>query len=359
MSWACLLGAGALAGGCSLESALNADAMTESAEGGATEADATVGADASGSVVAACDGKLVRVMTFNVQTVDTVGSPSHDALAAVLGRTAPDIACLQEVQFDEDDSLAALVTEAGYAYSVQANQSPAIGGDHTNACIANVPLTVVGSYTGEDLSADPTANDVGRDIFAVRAFVGAADGTECNLGVIAVHLKSGQETIDLFRRQVEVIRLTQAVAAYRQAHPGDPIVVLGDFNETLDEPALGTSLALPPDLPSSYRLGSDIEVPVSYQPFATLQGAGFNLADPTQEDGPSSFATWNDSRRLDYVWYAGPQLAASEVYNSCRDDGVDEPPTGDGIVKVGTPLECGVSETASDHFPVVADLSLP
>lgn len=350
-----------VAGGCSLENALNASTATEGSEGGATEADATatVGVDVSGGVVAACDGRLVRVMTHNVQSLDPVGSDSYDALVATLGRLAPDVACFQEVQFYEDDSLAALVGATGYPYSVQANESPAIGGDHTNACVGNVPLTVVGSWGGRDLSSDPDANDVGRNIFAVRAFVGAADGTECNLGLITVHLKSGQEAADLFRRQVEAIRLTQAVADYRAEHPGDPIVVLGDFNETLDDPALGTTLALPPDLPGSYQLGSDIEVPLSYQPFATMQGAGFNLANPTQEDGASLFATWNNSIRLDYVWYAGPQLVADEVYNSCRDDGIDEDPPGDVLDKVGEPLECGVSEAASDHFPVVADFALP
>jgi exonuclease III len=343
-------------GGCNLDKALNADTGTESA----ADDDGAGTADGSGGVaMPMCGGREVRISTHNVESVDAVGSESFDALVSTVVRTNAVVSCFQEVQFWEGDALASLAASAQYPNVVQANQSPAIGGDHTNACISKVPLSVVGSWSGWDLSSDGNANDVGRDIFAVRAYVGAADADDCHLGVITVHLKSGQETADFFRREVESIRLRQAMVRYRTLYPNDSLVIMGDFNESIDDPALGAELTLPPDLPVSYQLGADIELPLTYQPFEQMQAAGLTLANPTQEDGASLFATWNNSVRLDYIWYRDAQLVESEVYNSCRDDGVDEAPPGDFLELRGDPLPCGVSEAASDHFAVVADFVLP
>jgi hypothetical protein len=49
---------------------------------------------------------------------------------------------------------------------------------------------------------------------------------------------------------------------------------------------------------------------------------------------------------------------AAEVYESCRDDGVDDPDLPGPIAKAGAPLGCGVSDDASDHDPVVVDFLL-
>src|SRR5690606_8212686 len=152
-------------------------------------------------------------------------------------------------------------------------------------CVARVPLTLVGSWGAEELSPDPDANDTGRDFLVVRATLGETEDSGCWLGVITVHLKSLEDDVDLFRRQVEVERLRQAISRYRGMYPSDPIVVMGDFNENFDDPAIGQSFtSVPPGLPSSYRLGSDIQLPLPYQPFASLQSEGLELADPTQED---------------------------------------------------------------------------
>lgn len=349
---------------CSLENALNADtAPATSTDGGASSGQSegtATGADATGQGGAQqCAERIVRVATQNVESIGAVGSEEYDALGSIVLRIAPDVMCFQEVQFDESAALGSLATEAGYDYVVQANRSPAIGGDHTNACIANVPLELVGSFGGRDLSSDFDANDVGRDILAVRAFVGAPDGIDCHVGVLTVHLKSGQEPVDLFRRQVEIQRLRQALDRYRESYPGDPLVVMGDFNESLDDPGLGATFeTMPPGLPGSYQLGADLSLPITYQPFASLQSEGFELSQPTQEDSTDLFETWGDSVRLDYLWFAGAVLLGDEVYNSCRDDGVDEAPAGNMMEKAGGPLPCGVSVLASDHFAVFGDLEL-
>src|SRR5690606_15951078 len=113
------------------------------------------------------------------------------------------VVCLEEVEPWETAALFALAAEAGYSDVIQANEPPAIGGDLTNACMSRPGLSLVGSYSGWDLSSDADANDVGRDILVVRAQLGGEDLPPCGVGVVVLHLKSGQEPLDWFRRQVE------------------------------------------------------------------------------------------------------------------------------------------------------------
>jgi endonuclease/exonuclease/phosphatase family metal-dependent hydrolase len=361
--------------GCNLENALNADeggtaegtgSGSGSADDGGSESAASSGSmptsteptpgDSTGAGAVECGGLQVRVATHNVRSIGAPGSDGYDALGSIVLRVDADVACFQEVQFEENAALVSLATEAGYPHAVQAYKSPAIGGNHTNACIGKVPLEVVGSWGTQELSSDFDANDTGRDVLVVRAAVGEPTGVECFLGVLTVHLKSGEMgTEDLFRRQVEVERLRQAIDRYRGLYPGDPIVVMGDFNESLDDPALGQPItSIPPDLPESFDLGNDIQLPLVYQPFASLQSEGLTLTEPTQEDTDRD-QTWSDEVRLDYIWFQGATLVADEVYNSCLDDGVDE---GGAMPKAGDPLPCGVSTLVSDHFAVLADLDL-
>lgn len=366
---------------CSLESALGVDddgstgsmpppamttttpPMADSTAGDTGTPPGTDGDDSSvgsGPPDSACAGAPVRVATYNVRSVGEPGDDSFTALTDVLLRIDADVVCLQEVQEWETARLFSLATAAGYDDAIQANPPPAIGGEHTNACMSRLPLTLVGSYGGSDLSSDAQANDVGRDILVVQADLSERAGAPCRLGLATVHLKSGQEPLDWFRRQVEAERLVQAYERYQAEFPGDAFAVLGDFNENDDDPALGTVFesAPPTGLPRSYRLGADIGFPLSYQPFERLSGLGFLLVDATQEDS-GSYDTWSNAVRLDYVAVHSATVVGDEVYNACRDNGVDDPPKGDFIPKAGRPLPCAVSELASDHFPVVADLVIP
>lgn len=363
------LGGGASLG-CNLADALNADSAgdTESTGG----ADATSAANAgSGNVdggsedaatteaiVAACNGRELRVATYNIESVSPVGSDDYDALGSTLLRIDADLVCVQEIVDGEAVAFGALADAAGYDYVLKAERSPAIGGELSNGCLSRAPLSVVGSWGGGELSDDVKANDVGRDLLAVR--MDLSGDAPCHLGVITLHAKSGQEPIDWFRRQVEAERLGQAIERYREAYPDDAIVVMGDFNESLSDDALGTVFDAPPaGLPNSYSLGSDIAFPLTYQPFALLSGYDFELTSPTQEDAPDRRQTWRDIARLDYVFLSEAEFVDGEVYNACRDDGVDEAPPGDVLEKSGEPLACAVSELASDHFPVVVDIRIP
>jgi len=333
-----------------------ADEASSSGSSGAATTDDTTGSDVPPS---SCEGRALRVAAFNVETVGGPGSDEFDALLAILDRIDADVVCLEEVQYWETMSLFELADQAGYDV-IQAPESPAIGGDHTNACMTRGALSLVGAYSGRDLSSDQLANDVGRDILVVQVDLAEGqDSDPCRVGFVSLHLKSGQEELDWFRRQVEAERVAQAVAIYREMYPGDPMVILGDFNENLDDPALGTVFdGIPAGLPDSYHVGSDIEFPLVYQPFDRFEGLGFTITPATQEDSTRD-ETWQDVVRLDYVFHSGAELEGALVYDACRDDGVDAAPAGAWLPLAGDPLACGMSDQASDHFPVVADLVLP
>lgn len=350
-------------GGCNLDEQLNAESTSATDGASSTVASPSGdGADETGQRTAACDGRQVRVGTYNIESVDPVGSASFAAVEATLLRIVPDIVCVQEIVDGEGVAFGELAAAAGYDYVVKADRSPPIGGELSNGCMARFPLEAVGSWGGAELSSDLNANDVGRDFLAVRMDLsdGLPADSACHVGLLTVHAKSGQQPADGFRRQVEAVRLTQAVTRYREAYPHDAVVVLGDFNETLDDSALGSVFeTAPEELPSSYRLGADILFPLTYQPFERLSEAGFELTSPGQEDAPGLRETWRDSARLDYVWLSGAEWIDGEVYNACRDNGLDDAPPGNNVEKSGEPLECGASELASDHFAVIADIRLP
>ena len=303
--------------------------------------------DTTGVPQSNCMGDAIRVATFNIESVGTPGTAQFDALRDILARIAADVACMQEVGDVELGALGALAEAAGYPNVIAAEQSQPIGGELRNACIARVPIELVGSYNGDDI-AQGYANDVGRDILVVRA-----EPTEgCYVGLFAVHLKSGEEDVDYFRRQVEVVRLLQVVDTYKIVRPNDGIVLLGDFNEQTDAAALGTEFAAPPPgLPDSYEVGEDIEFPLRYHPFDTLSGNGFSRVEATWE-GSDETSTWQSTFQLDYVFLDQATPSAAEVYNACQDQG-------GGIPKEGEPLPCATSSAASDHMPVVADLVVP
>ena len=152
-------------------------------------------------------------------------------------------------------------------------------------------------------------------------------------------------------------RLISAALPYMLRYDGK-VVVVKYGGHAMGDPALGQSFtSIPPGLPDSYDLGSDIQLPLLYQPFASLQSEALAITHPMQEDSDRD-QTWSDEVRLDYIWYDGATLVADEVYNSCLDDGVDADPPGGMMEKAGDPLPCGVSTLVSDHFAVVADLDL-
>jgi endonuclease/exonuclease/phosphatase family metal-dependent hydrolase len=304
-----------------------------------------------------CEGTELRVVTFNVEAVGTQGSPEWEALADVLARLAPDVACIEELGDFETDDLSALAEQLGWGPPIQAAQSPAIGGELRNACLGPRTMNRVGSYDGAALAPDGDANDLSRDVLAVRVDLDAG----CHANVLAIHAKSGQEDLDRFRRQVEFVRFTQAIARVQGEHPGEAVVLAGDFNENPEDENIGQVFAsAPPGLPESYQLGADISFPLTYDPFGTFEAVGMTRLEPTAEDSTST-STWGefDGFRIDYMWITGAELDAAIVYDACQDDGVDAPPAGAWLPLTGEPLPCATSDAASDHLPIAADLRIP
>lgn len=306
-------------------------------------------------VVTRADG--LRVGSYNTQGLGAPGDPSWNALVDVLRRVDAGAAAIQEVLGAvERDRVADLAAEAGYPYWVVSEISGTLSGNERTAVLSRWPIVDSISYSAAELSGDPDANDITRDIFVVWIEVEAGRAA---WAVITVHLKAGTSDTNKFRRQVEIRRVVQAIESVRAATPGSPIVLTGDFNEDPRNGPFGSPVfdAPPPDLPVTYRLGADITFPVVYDPFRTLEDAGMARLAAFHEDDPQDPITHPATFRiLDMLWleqHAGE--TGTEVYDSCDDNGVDDPPPGNNLPKAGDPLPCGVTDTASDHLDVFGD----
>jgi exonuclease III len=287
--------------------------------------------------------QTVRVLTWNVEGLTP--SASQDAAATVLARYAPDVVLLQEIEDFEADDLQAFAEDLGYAIVVDPVDNP-FGTLH-NAVLSRLPLDEPRIWTSDALSGDASANDLTR--WPVAA-AGALDGVR--FAVVTNHWKSDFYEIDVFRRAVDGYRTAQAAASMAAT----VTLVCGDVNEELDEvaalsPAAWTSQ--PTGAPSDFRLGDDLVAllrgdGLPNDPFAPLLAGGLTVVDALQLD--TRDATRDDSgRRLDYCFVQGA-TAVGEVYDSRDDDG-------SGLPKVGSPPARETSAAASDHFPVVVDLT--
>lgn len=290
----------------------------------------------------------VRVATWNVEGVGQPGTAEFEATLSVLRRLDADVVGLNEVDEGEQDALEILAAEAGYPTVVSAPGQPF--GSLGNAVLARLPELRAEAPTAPRLSGDADANDVTR---LPILFTGDLPGLDAELSVVAVHFKSGFDPADAFRRNVDAVRTAQAADL---AASSDYVVVLGDVNENVDElpprPAAFTSL--PPDLPFSYRLGTDVDGRLGDglpdDPFAPLDEAGFRPLDAFQRDGAPGTRPAS-GRRIDYVFadaaVRGTTIRA-EVYDSAQED---DPGLADGDERV----DPNASRRASDHLPILVE----
>ncbi len=308
--------------------------------------------------LSASASETLRVVTWNCLGLQT-GSSAYDALVDTLVRLDGDVVLLQEISGATDAAnVPLLASDCGYAFSFVGNISGTLSGGLRTAILSRHPITASASWTAAELSGDPLANDITRDIIEVVVSVPEV----CQpVALFTVHLKSGSSNTDRFRRQVEQQRLKKAIDLRQAATPGVQVIVGGDFNEDTDNaPFTDTWSTLPSGLPASYKLGTDVTFPVTYDPFGVLAGEGLQYVDATQEDSTTVYSTISGSgNRLDYVWApAGMVVLGDEVYDSVDDDGVDGGPAGNVLRKAGAPLAAGTSATASDHWPLFADYLL-
>lgn len=304
-----------------------------------------------------CTPTTLRAATWNLQRLSD--TPNGFAVARdFLARMGADVVCLNEIDVDEALALADLAAAAAYPHVFQGEAPAPPAYDLTNAVLSRLPVVEATSLSSADVSTDPDANELVRDLVVARVEV--APGV-AYASVVCAHFKAGTDGADAFRRQVEALRTAAVVADLRARHPDEPVVVLGDLNETLGEEPAKSFASVPSGVPAAYALGDDVALPVDYAPLATLQRVGVELAPAVHEDSTATATRISSGRRVDYVAAVGTTAAAAIVYDPCADDGVDAEPAGAYLPLVADALipACGAAEEASDHRPVVADLLLP
>ncbi|GIK15056.1 MAG: hypothetical protein BroJett003_00200 [Planctomycetota bacterium] len=300
---------------------------------------------------------IVRVATWNLETIGVRGSSEYNAALAILGRICPDVVAIQEIEGDELDDFADLAEDAGFAYTIVPTSNPF--GSLRNGFLSRHPFMRTTINTSANLSGDSNANDITRLIVEVVLDVpGAAP-----LTLVTEHWKSGTADADEFRRAVESLRAAQAVGDLDT--DVDAFVILGDMNEEIDSVPRSPDpfTQVPGGMPTNWRLGNDLRTILNAQgirndPFIYLTSASgpeVTALEARQKDGRD--ATRDSSgRRLDYILVSALLSGydpPSEVYDS-RDEGL-----GGGLAKCGSALSSGTSAAAADHFIVFTDLTLP
>lgn len=284
-------------------------------------------------------GAVLRVMTWNVESVGEPGSVEFDAAAAIVRRLSPDVLGINEVNGSADaEALRHLAAMTDYPVVILPDDNPF--GTQRNALLARVSGegTV---WTSAMLSGDEAASDLTR--LPIAYDLGG-------LTVVVNHLKSGTDNASELRRTIDSIR-TASIDA------GSALVVMGDFNEELDSDDATPDVLteLPAGLPAGWVLGGDLAEALSAgidnRVFGPLTGRSLSAVEATRLTGTLGTRPAS-GRRLDYVMVRGVSVLSAEVYHS-EDEGLPG-----GIEKAGEHLAAETSLAAADHLPVVIELTL-
>ena len=285
-------------------------------------------------------------MGWNVEGLGRVDSEEYEATRDILLRLDAHVVALSEVDEGEGAALEQLASELGYGWRFYPSENP-FGGLRV-ALLARGRVIDSVKWTSSELSGDPRANDVTRLPIEVHVEVGGAQ-----VRVIGTHLKSGYDEDDNFRRAVDAVRVAQAA----ESGPDVPVSVVGDLNADLaDGPARPDPLtSVPSGLPSSYDLGEDLAADLAgaglrNTPFPVLEAAGLVVVDAAQLDGRVATRDVSD-RRIDYALVTAGIAVRAEVYDSRDDDG-------SGIARGSGLPDRDASAAASDHFAILAELTL-
>ncbi len=324
------------------------------------------------ATAAACPAVGIRVATFNVGAFFTessggvfyplyglgaAGTPDHDSVRAILDRIEADVVALQEIDSADvsgsPNDVQDLANSLGYPHVYIAPVSASgtflapFDPDLRVAFLSRHPFLTTGAIRSP-------ANM--RELTRLHAVVKVdVPGTTNDPVLINAHLKPG-DSIDRFRRAVEMKRLALHLNVLGLTDD-DNYVITGDFNLN---PNYGSTTynSLPSGLPSTYALGPDIPLPVSYSvnPLAYFTTPGVVRLDPRQLNGSAVTFPGGAGYTLDLM-LVSPAIAGrvtdSEIYNSALDAS-----NSSGLPKAGSPLAAGTSATASDHYAVFADLEL-
>ncbi|MFC1851051.1 endonuclease/exonuclease/phosphatase family protein, partial [candidate division CSSED10-310 bacterium] len=275
------------------------------------------------------DNVMSKIVAYNVKTVGNEYTPvEFDALLMVINRINGDIVCIEEMKGDDDitaleELSTQLLTEydLDYPWSCYSDVSGSFNPFNLRtACLSKYRIVDHHSWSSAELSGDPNADDLTRDLMCV-----VINWNNFKLGVIVVHLKSGSTSTDRFRRAIEIIRIKQVVERFHQDYPDQPFVILGDFNEEVVEGPFGNVYdSLPSSLPGAYELGNDISLPVTYDPFVHLQEIDMDYVQASHEDTFDDYNSYvnidyRTYKRLDYIFYNNTRLGRYKdmVYDAC------------------------------------------
>lgn len=306
----------------------------------------------------------VRVATFNIGAnlvippnggsvyfdygLGDPGTPDHDNVLAVLDRIDADVVALQEIHSADvvgnNDDVDVLAASLGYPYVFVSPPENTFDTSLRVIFLSRYPFittAAIGSPMG--------SKEITRLFPAVKVDV---PGTIRDPLLIAAHLKSGTSSEDRFRRAVEMRRLTDNLGA-QGLTSDDNYIVMGDFNLSSTNKTFTT---LPSGLPSTFDLGADILLPITYStnPLTYFSSPSVIRLDPRQLNNSAS--TFQSGSVID-LFLVSPAIAGRplglEIYNSTLDTSNIA-----GLAKSGSPLAAGTSTAASDHYALFADFEL-
>lgn len=306
-------------------------------------------------VVPAFAQVALRVATWNVLAVGAPGTAEYNAALTILRRLDADVVALNEVRGSADiGHLERLRQDLGYAHAVVTSSTPFdslyVG------FLSRYRLASATTWTSAALSGDSTANDITRNILEIRI-----DETQLGgpLSLFTTHWKSGTANSDEFRRAIESTRMG-SLARERIAE-GIPVILMGDVNaDVLDRASSPATFTTPPTgLPTNFNVGADIEVIMATGGLVNNAFAPITphaaIVEARQRDGSDATrVTATTQRWIDYIFAdRAIQVSASEVFD-CADEALQST-----MVFFGPPVAATDCATASDHFPVVADVVVP
>lgn len=304
-------------------------------------------------IVCIGDARLIRVATFNVEVgVGAPGSAKYRAIHEILRRIDADVVAFQELTPGTESAWRELCKSTGYPHTARGGLGP-FSGDMFVGVASRFPIV-----QHREVRSPPGATEIARCPLRVTVTI---PGAARPLVLWTMHHKAQFGYADSFRRAIEARRIREDIAAYLLDHTNHiEYVVLGDMNDDFDredQPRVFTSL--PHRLPSTYRLGADITLPIRYRifPMDHYESAGVGMK------WVAAFRAGTTNRKthlhtdftLDYVFLSLPiwthpdGAPRGEVYHS-QNDGPDQ-----GLRKKGAPLPRNTSLEASDHYPVFVD----
>lgn len=290
----------------------------------------------------------------------SLGAPTSDdfiKVREVLRRIDADVIALQEIASADvsgnPDHLDALAADLGYPFiyvaPVSASPAPDSLPGPLDTSLRVAFLSRHPFLSTQAIRSPRATKEITRLHPAVQVDI---PGTSRDPFLISAHLKSGTTTADRFRRAVEMRRLTHFLTKQGLTED-DNFIILGDFNLSSSNTTFNT---LPSGLPSTFVLGTDISLPISYStnPLSYFSSPSVTRLDPRQLNG--SKATFQSGSVID-LFLVSPSIAgrplSTEIYNSTHDTSNSL-----GLPKSGAPLTAGTSAAASDHYAVFGDFEL-